>query len=80
VHVQRLAGYRKDGELRAVALVGQGDELALLEGGTRGWASLDLPAGVRVADFALRRDNLQLSLIGYRDGAPVALRTKVSAR
>jgi len=80
VRVQRIAGYRKGGELRAVALVGEGEELALLAGGTDGWSTVDLPAGMRVADFALDRDTLQLSLIGYRDGTPVALRTRVAAR
>ena len=81
VHVRRLAGFRgRGGELRAIALVGEGDGLALLQGGPDGWSTVDLPVGLRIADFALRRDNLQLSLIGYRDGAPVALRTKVSAR
>jgi hypothetical protein len=81
VRVQRLAGYRTDaGELRAVALVGEGEELALLTGGTGGWSTVDLPDALRVADFALNRENLQLSLIGYRDGAPVALRTKAGSR
>jgi hypothetical protein len=80
VRVQRLAGYRADGELRAIALVGEGNELALLRGGTDGWSTVDLPAGLQIADFSLRRDNLQISLIGYRDGAPVALRTNAGAR
>jgi hypothetical protein len=81
VQVQRLAGFRGEGgELRAVALVGEGEELALLQGGPRGWSTVDLPAGLRIADFALGRDSLHLSLIGYRDGAPVALRTKASVR
>lgn len=80
VPVKRLAGYRVGDELRAVALVGEGEELALLQGSSDGWSTLDVPAGLRVADFALREDSNRLALVGYRDGAPVTFSAEVSSR
>jgi len=80
VPVRRVAGYRAGDDLRVVALVGADGQLALLDGGTDGWRALDLPAGLQLVDFALGEESRRVSLIGYRDAAPVALETELDER
>ena len=78
--VRRVAGYRAGDELRVVALVGDDGQLALIDGGADGWRALDLPAGLQLVDFALDEGSPRVSLIGYRDAAPVALEMDLDAR
>ena len=80
VPVRRIAGYRAGDELRVVALVGHDGQLGLLDGGADGWRALELPAGLELVDFALDEESLQVSLIGYRDAAPVAAETELDSR
>jgi hypothetical protein len=78
--VRRIAGYSAGDELRVVALVGHDGELGLVDGGADGWRALDLPAGLELVDFALDESSLNVSSIGYRDAAPVAVETELDAR
>jgi hypothetical protein len=81
VRVARLAGYRdRSGALHALALTGEADQLALVDGDAQGWRPLQLPTGFRPVDFALERDGRRLRIIGYLEGKPVALRAATSPR
>jgi hypothetical protein len=73
--VSRLAGYRDASDaLVVLALVGDGEQHALLRGDASGWQPVAMPAGLRVTDFTLRQDSQELWVIGQRNGAAVVAR------